>query len=503
MAKGKRKTKTVKSTVVGNAKALKNAETEMKESYVEVQRMLMNAITTSRSGQFSRFLNRGIDINYECRYPDDISKGEYAEMYSREGLAKRVVNIFPEESWLLFPVVKEDEKSTDKTEFDEAWESLVKEKHVYHYLLSGDNLSGVGRYGILLLGIDDGETLDKPVVGVDEKTGEVKEGLKYELLYLRVFQENTIEIDQTETDPTNARFGQPILYSINFEDSTGNETVNTKIHWTRVIHLADNRESSEIFGEPRMKPVYNRLLDVRKVLSGSGEMFWKGGFPGLGFQTTKENSDATIDGVALKTQVEKYQSGLQRYLALQGLEVKTLEPNIADPHSHLEVQVDYISISIGVPKRIFMGSERGELASNQDTNAWVGRIMKRREDYNEPMILRPFIDRLIDYGILPEVEEYVVIWPDLHNLSEKERAGIAEKRTNALAKYVSGDVEAIMGPKEFLMHVLGFTKDEVEAIEKGALGLDSKDGDDDQNVSRTKKKVANKKKKKKKRKGKK
>jgi len=65
----------------------------------------------------STLLNDPKDINEECGYPDEITISMYKEMYKREGVAKRVVNILPEDTWSSLPDIYETEKS-DETEFE-------------------------------------------------------------------------------------------------------------------------------------------------------------------------------------------------------------------------------------------------------------------------------------------------------------------------------------------------------------------------------------------------
>jgi len=237
-----------------------------------------NALATRREELLSDMLNIGKDINYSCGYPAFITTSNYKNLFEREGIAKRVVSLFPEESWAIHPEVHEDETSK-VTEFEQAWIDLQKQFRIYHYLQRVDILSGIGRYGILLMGLSDGLELSEPVASINEKTGEKIGTTELKLLYLRPFDENSIEIQEEEKDPSSPRFGFPTKYSIQFNQSSqlsGAVTYTKTVHWTRVLHIADNREISEVYGAPRMKSVYNRLLDIRKILSGSGEMFWKG-----------------------------------------------------------------------------------------------------------------------------------------------------------------------------------------------------------------------------------
>ena len=74
-----------------------------------------------------------------------------------------------------------------------------------------------------------------------------------------------------------------------------------------------------------------------------------------------------------------------------------------------------------------MGTERGELASTQDKESFDERVGDRRTEYAEPQIVRPFVDRLISLGVLPAPAQYSVRWPQIRNLTDKERADLAAK----------------------------------------------------------------------------
>ena len=433
---------------------------------------LANNATTLRTEIIRRMLNPGKDINFSCGYPDTISKQDYKAIYEREGLAARVVSVWPDESWSMIPEVFETEKP-DETEFEKRWDDLLDSVEIYHYLHRIDVLSGIGRYGILLLGLDDGKDLNEPVEGVNDKTGEkVGNVTDRKLLYLRPFDENVVEIKNLEQDPSSPRFGFPVEYQITIEDvQAGQSNSRTlDVHWTRVIHVVDNREVNEIFGRPRMQNVYNRLLDVRKILSGSGEMFWKGAFPGYVFEVNPElaKTGATIDSDSIKAEFQSYSNDLQRYLAITGVTAKSLAPQVTSPEDHLRAELQYIALSLGIPLRIWLGTEEGKLAGGQDAKAWRGRVKKRQNDYLSPLVIRNFIDRLIVIGVLPEPKEYTVVWPDLNTPSDEEKAKVALVKTESLAKYIQGDVASIIPPKEYLMEIQGMELEQAEAIEKAA-----------------------------------
>lgn len=441
-----------------------------------------NVLSTTRSSLLQSMLNVGKDINFSCGYPNFITISDYKGIFDREGVAKRVTTILPEDSWAMRPSIVENEK--EETEFEKEWKTLEKNHHIFHYLQRADSLSGIGRFGILLMGVSDGLELSLPVVGIDEKTGKKVGDGKLELLYLRPFDESVVAIQDKEKDPTSPRFGFPTKYSIQFEDSSqlnGTTSSTMTVHWTRVLHLADNRETSEVYGTPRMKPVYNRLLDIRKILSGSGEMFWKGAFPGYAFEINKDIKNPELDKESIRKEFENYSNDLQRYMAIEGVTVKSLTPQVASPGDHLKSQMESIALTIGVPLRIFLGSEQAKLASTQDKDTYNDRLSSRQRYYVTPMIIEPFINRLMAFGVLKETE-FTTVWPDLSTPSEKDRADVGEVKTKAIASYVTSNADALIPPREFLTIVLGMSSEEVDVIETAAdkwVGLDEPENDED------------------------
>ncbi len=436
--------------------------------------VMRNAIST-RSDLLRQMLNPGKDINHECGYPDTIALKDYEEYYAREGLGTKVVDFLPDEAWAMNPEITENSEA-DETTFEKEWKTIEKDFRIYHFLRRIDQLSGIGQFGVLLLGLSDGKELSEPVEGIDEVTGKPTSSKNYELLFLKPFSQSAIAIKLKEMNTSSPRFGYPVKYEIKFEDidslSTGanSKLSSTKeVHWTRIIHVADNRSKSEVFGTPRMQPVYNRLLDVRKILSGSGEMFWKGAFPGYAFEVNPDQVDAAMDTDTIKEEMAAYSANLQRYIALQGVKVTSLDVQAASPKEHLQAQIQYIAIVLDVPYRVFIGTEEAKLASSQDMKTHNKRIMKRREDYVSPLVIRPLIDRFIAFGILPEVKEYEIDWPDLNTPSDAEQAEVAKNKTEALAKYVAGEVDQLIPPTEYLTMILKMSQDDAEAIEEAAM----------------------------------
>lgn len=416
----------------------------------------LNAMT-QRADWLRKLLDPRRDIFAECGHPATICTTDYQEAYERGDIARRVVNLFPEESWTESPSVNEDEDE-EETAFEKAFDDLNKKFRIWSYLQRADMMSGIGRFGVLLFGFSDGKPLSEAV-----------EGTNNELIYLRTFEENLVTVAKLNTDETNERFGLPETYTVNFEDASLNagsksSGKSVQIHWTRILHVADNRTNSEVYGTPRMQWVFNRLLDLKKIAGGSGEMFWKGGFPGISLESANPAESVVIDQDTLETQMDRYMNGLQRYIATVGMSAKSLAPQVADPRGHVETQLKLIAVAIGCPMRIFTGSEQAQLASGQDSKSWNKRIDRRREEYVTPFLVRPFVERLMEFGALPTIEDFEVKWPDLHTPSDEEKAKVAEHKTNAISKYALSGAADIVPVFQYLTMILGLTDEEAQGI---------------------------------------
>jgi hypothetical protein len=118
----------------------------------------------------------------------------------------------------------------------------------------------------------------------------------------------------------------------------------------------------------------------------------------------------------IKKTMQDYMHQLSRTIYSRGADVKLLNMPVADPSNHVSVILDLIAGSTGIPKRILIGSERGELSSSQDENNFINRVEERQQNFAEPVILRKVVDRFIALGALPDPKGYDVIWKTNDNL---------------------------------------------------------------------------------------
>ena len=425
---------------------------------------VINTLTTLRQLSIREQAGLIRDYNHQCGYPDSLDITHYKDFYDRRGIGTRVVQLWPIECWQVQPRVIEN-NDTDTSNFEEAINDLNTKVSLFSFLKRIDILSGIGRFGILLLGLDKGK-LRSPTSKADD------------LLYLRAFDESVINIKSTELNPNNPRYGHPIAYNVTMKGLQGQDQHTKEIHYTRVIHIADNRESDEIFGTPRLQPVYDQIHDIRKVGGGSAEMFWKGGYPGTAITLDPkiDIDNANIDTDSIKDEVSKYFEGLKRYMVITGAQATNLTPNIADPGSHFDVLLKQISIAIGVPQRVLLGTEAAKLSSVQDKKTWYGRVKERQENYLTPFVVRPTVDRLIELGVLPKpAKGYRVEWPDIEQPGEEDRVKVAKQITEAISAYISSKAYKLLPPKVYFKLVHKLKDEDIRLIEQNMEDLSELD----------------------------
>jgi len=391
-------------------------------------------------------------------YPLEITYQDYEARYYRQDMAKAIISRPVKMTWRGGVKVIESDDDNE-TALEKAWVELEKELKLVSKFNRLDKLTGLGEFGILFLGLSDANNIEvhrQPVTG------------KPKLLYVKPFGQGSVEISRYESRSGNPRYGMPAEYTITVSD-TGVTTTTTdvKVHYSRVIHVTEDMMESEVTGTPRLEAVYNRLMDLEKVVGGDAEMFWRGARPGYQGKVDEDYEMTPEVEEDLQKQIDEYENNLRRMLINKGISYEALAQQIADPSNHVDVLIQMISAETGIPKRILTGSERGELSSTQDRDEMMTYIQSRREEHAEPNIVRPFVDYCIEKGILPAAgaDGYTIKWQDLFSPSEKEKVEIGKARSEALSKYAASPMaEMIIPPEEFLRYCLGLTKEEVEQI---------------------------------------
>lgn len=350
---------------------------------------------------------------------------DYLARYVRQDIAKRIVNAPASATWKTPPEV------TGNASFDTAWKELVKQYKVWNVLERLDRLTGIGQYAVLLIGLTGNSNLIKPVSG------------KSSVLYFQPYSEGSATIKKYDDQSTSPRFGLPLSYELKVSDASlgGFKSKEVTVHYTRVVHVAEDCLENTVFGIPRLQGVYNLLDDLAKVVGGSAETYWLMSNRGMQVDVDKDMDLSTSDAKALSTEIEEYHHQLRRFIRTRGVKINNLGSDIANPKDTFEVLMALVSGTTGIPKRILLGSEIGQLASAQDRANWADRVEERRTNFVEPAILSPFIDTLIAAKVLPE-SDYSIKWPVAFKMTPLEEtqkmAQFARAATNLSRQYQFG-----------------------------------------------------------------
>jgi uncharacterized protein len=415
-------------------------------------RFIQNSSLVARSmlaGRLGTQFNGDRDLYAAFGYLVNPQYMDYRALYDRQGMASRIVDIFPDDTWKKPPVLVDGDGRSDAlgekdTPFLKEWTELAKKLGIYQIFRQADIMAGIGRYAIIVLGAP-GE-YNQPI------TGQVAS-----LFFAAAYDEGQASI--TEWNQENSdKFGLPKTYTITFDATDGGALQPipnaSTVDQSRVIHISENRLGSRTFGRPRMQTILNRLFDLEKVTGGAAEATWLAVYKGLALKA-RDNFDLPAAGSeaeqAMNDEIENYIHGFQRVLRLSGMDVEQLGVDTVNAELTYGMIIDDIAGSKGIPKRILLGSERGELASSQDQASWAGVIESRQRNYAEPEILRPFIDWCIDHGVIskPSKGTYDVEWQPLFTTSLKEDADTALVMAQGASAVTGGIPEQAMKVDEW------------------------------------------------------
>lgn len=443
------------------AKKLNAQEQEQKKLVIQARKLdILSSIIQTRSAvaaKLGKSFGNKRDLYEALGYPalDAIDHDNCLAKFRRQDIAQRIVKAMPEESWEKDPEVT-DESEGDSS-FETEWSTLVKKFKIYSLMRRADILSGIGEYSVIMIGFNDGREPKEPVDSASE------------ILYLQPYGQWSAQIHKLNDNPQDARYGRPDAYQISFsEPSAIGESKRIReleVHHSRIIHIARNLLESEVYGTMELEAVYNRLENLELIAGGSAEMFWQGAMRGLAF-LAREGYDITETAAKLTEEIDKYVHGMQRYMKLQGTDIESLSPNIASPRDAFDIQIDLIAANKGMPKRILLGSERGELASTQDDENWTSRVEARRIDVNENIILRPFIDKMIEVGVIPAPpgDEYNVEWPPLTAPTPKDQAEVGKTIAQAIREFYSSPGAETIPLDVFLREIQNIPEEKVLRI---------------------------------------
>lgn len=357
-------------------------------------------------------------------YKKRLTANDFLGKYQRQDITTRMIDAPPAATWANPPAIV-------NTTIDSEWTTIDRSVKMWTAMYRADRLARLNSFSILLFGFDDGSNLARPL-----NSDRVNE-----LLYVRAIGARLINEMTFVSDRRSARFGLPETYKIQFDDpttkssSSGHITVkgvqDFDVHHSRVVHVVENPLEDQVFGTPIIEKVYNLLDDLLKISGGTAETYWLTGNRGLQANVDKDMEINPDDAAALSDEIDEYMHQLRRFIRTRGVDLQVLESKTPNPKEVFEMIVALISGTTGIPKRILVGAEAGQLASEQDRANWAERIEERRALFCEPSILEPTVDLLQSVGLLSE-GEVEFKWPSAFIQNPLEKGQTMAQQARAI-----------------------------------------------------------------------
>lgn len=280
------------------------------------------------------------DLYKALGYERRLKPKDYRWRYKRNAIAARIVEALPKATWRGTVKLTEDGNNEQNTEFEQATRDLARLK-LWSTFVRADIVAGLCRY------IGARGELYTPLPELRSPD---------DVFFLSVLGEADINIDRFVEDPLDERFGLPLLYSSG--RMSKNIKDRRKIHWSRMIHVADGCLDDEVHGTPRMERSWNLLDDLEKVSGGGSEAFWLRAHQGYVANIDKDVKLSPEQLTDLHKQVEEFAHQLRRTVGQRGTKLTALGSDVARFGDQVEAILTQISGGSGIPKRVLTGSER-------------------------------------------------------------------------------------------------------------------------------------------------
>lgn len=365
-------------------------------------------------------------------YGEHLSFVDFYRMYKRGGIAGTIVSKVAKACWRDMPEIKGgDDKPILKAEL-----KILKKIGFFKAMERADILNRIGSFSVLLIGIPDGNDLDKPI-------GSAKRG-SFKGMYFNVYHYDGVEIINYDTDPASPRYGLPEKYQLTVIDVDGSsqkQTVRTTIvvHYSRIVHLAEGALDNTIEGMSALEQPWNCLIDKEKVRGSSSESYYRNSRQKLALEAegSAQVSKDPEKVESLKENVKNFQNGFEDVLRLQNMKANMLQPQIASPRDPFDVCVEEIAGTTGIPIRILTTKAGGVVTGSEDKATWNALVLDR-QDQECTIYLLDALQVMANAGIIDLPEDAEVVWEPQSALSETEAAEVTEKRGKAFKDVSDG-----------------------------------------------------------------
>lgn len=350
-----------------------------------------------------------------------------ADFYEKDGLAKRVIDVVPEE--MVSPGF-----TVDGVADEAAFRSLWDEKRLNAKIIDALCWSRLFGGSAIIALVQDGRALKSPV-----KPGAILEDV-------RVYDRYQIRVEARETNPRKVRYGEPVLYTV----TPGGDLPEYQVHYTRVCIIDGERipnakrRGNDGWGESVLnKRLVEAIVDYNycetlatQLLRRKQQAVWKA--KGLADLC---DDDEGVSAARLRLAQVDDEGGVGKAIGIdaEDEEYDVLNSDISGVDSFLEKKMDRIVSLSGIHEIILKNKNVGGVSASQNTalETFYKLIERKRvEDY------KPILEFLLPF-IISE-QEWSIAFSPLSVPSDKDQAEILNKNIDSISKAIDGqflDVE--------------------------------------------------------------
>lgn len=352
---------------------------------------------------------RDRSIHTQKTVPFLIDQVTAMSLFIGDGMARRIISV-PAEEMTRAGFELEDMDDSASSAIMARCEELDLMKHLNDCL----TWSGVFGGSLLIMGLNDGGTLDTPLN---------EDGIK-SVEFLRPVDRWQATIQTRVSDPMNPQYGQPETWLIS--PHTGGTPYI--VHHSRV-HMFDGdavpdliRQQNQGWGASRYQSCLDQLTRLgtshqwaNSLLERAQQAVHK--IPGLSNILRAPGGEALVQQ---RVDVVDMVRGILNTIVIDGEEgYDVINNTFTGVTDLLDRFAEALSAVSGIPVFLLMGKSQGGLSDSNAGNleGWYARIEAMQND-----VLRRPIDRIVGYLAGPNAGEYKIKFCPLYVPSEKEKA---------------------------------------------------------------------------------
>lgn len=356
-------------------------------------------------------------------YMRNASKQSLASFYERDGLAKKIVDVIPED--MVTPGFKV-EGVKDEAAFRSLWDEKRLNAKIIDALCWSRLFGGAGIVAI----VQDGRMLKSPI----------REGAMLE--DIRVYDRHQITVSKRETNARNVRYGEPVLYKI----APGGDIKEYEVHYTRICIIDGERLPNEqrknndgwgasILNKRLIEAIhdYNYCEELAsQLLRRKQQAVWKA----KGLADLCDDDEGVMAARLRLAQVDD-EGGVGRAIGIDANdeEYEVLNSDVSGVPEFLEKKFDRIVSLTGIHEIVLKNKNTGGVSASQNTALETYHKLidrKRGEEY------KPILEFLLPF--LVQETEWSIVFEPLATPSDKDQAEVLNKNVDSVTKLIQDQV---------------------------------------------------------------